>query len=273
MGGTHVSSGAGLGEVRTAGHFASPSRVAELQGQIKNLSEEQKRALQEQITRKQRQVLQAIPYNQLSAKQKEILVKLSKDTASSTNPTQGSDATNPTRYVTLKAGQMLTPEALRPVKPSIQIVRKAVAQPVQVIQITADDIFSDENIAAEIEVKAPSPVKTGPLRVKVFAKSLLKFANVIKEVEASVSAAGPRATVKESCPICKKIFSKSGLEGHIEAKHWISCSKCDKRFPVEQLEVHMKRDHELPRVPCAVCGKVVFSQVSFSCQSIFSPAE
>ena len=270
VGGTHVSSGAGLGEVHRAGHFASPSRVAELQGQIKNLSEEQKRALQEQITRKQRQVLQAIPYNQLSAKQKEILAKLSKDTASSTNPTQGSDATNPTRYVTLKAGQVLTPEALQPaVKPSIQIVRKVVAQPVQVIQITADDIFSDENIGAEIEVKAPSPIKTGPLRVKAFAKSLLKFANVIKEVEASVSAAGPRATVKESCPICKKIFSKSGLEGHIEAKHWISCSKCDKRFPVEQLEVHMKRDHELPRIPCAVCGKVVFSQVSFSCQPFF----
>ena len=31
--------------------------VAKLEGQIKNLSEEQKRALQEQIARKQRQVL------------------------------------------------------------------------------------------------------------------------------------------------------------------------------------------------------------------------
>ena len=36
--------------------FASPRRLEELQGQIKNLTEEQKRALQEQITRKQRQV-------------------------------------------------------------------------------------------------------------------------------------------------------------------------------------------------------------------------
>ena len=128
----------------------------------------------------------------------------------------------------------------------------------QVIQITAEDNFSEENIAAEIE--APIPVKTGPLRVKAFAKSLLKFANVIKAAEAGVTA-GPKATVKESCPICKKIFSKSGLEGHIEAKHWISCSKCDKRFPVDQLEVHMKKGHELPRVPCAVCGKKVPSQV------------
>ena len=235
----------------------------EVQALIKKLSEKQKLAIQEHIIDKQRQVLQGIPYNELSSKQKEILAKLSRDTASSTVTTQGSDATNPTRYVTLKAGQVLTPEALQPVKPSIQIMRKVVAQPVQVIQITADDNFSEENIAAEIEVKAPSPVRTGPLRVKAFAKSLLKFANVIKAAEASVSA-GPRATVKESCPICKKIFSKSGLEGHIEAKHWISCSKCDKRFPVGQLEMHMKRDHELPRVPCAVCGKVVFSQVSFS---------
>ena len=263
--GVHIAHG--FGEVQTAGNFASPSRVAELQGQIKNLSEEQKRALQEQITRKQRQVLQAIPYNQLSAKQKEILAKLSKDTASPIiSAQQGSDVTNSgnsTRYVTLKAGQVLTTEVLQPAKPSIQIVRKVVAQPVQIIQITADDVdkFSSENIAAEIEVKALSPVKTGPLRVKAFAKSLLKFANVIKEAEVT---AGPRATVKESCPICKKIFSKSGLEGHIEAKHWISCSKCDKRFPVEQLEVHMKKDHELPRVPCAVCDKVVFSQVNFS---------
>ena len=38
--------------------------------------------------------------------------------------------------------------------------------------------------------------------------------------------------------------------------------KCDKRFPVDQLEAHMKKDHELPRVPCASCGKVVFSQAS-----------
>ena len=41
------------GKLQGAGHFKSPSRVAELQGQIKNLSEEQKRALQEQIARKE----------------------------------------------------------------------------------------------------------------------------------------------------------------------------------------------------------------------------
>ena len=128
--GVHIAHG--FGEVQTAGNFASPSRVAELQGQIKNLSEEQKRALQEQITRKQRQVLQAIPYNQLSAKQKEILAKLSKDTASPIiSAQQGSDVTNSgnsTRYVTLKAGQVLSTEVLQPAKPSIQIVRKVVAR-------------------------------------------------------------------------------------------------------------------------------------------------
>ena len=112
VGGAHIPSGPG--EVHATGHFASPLRVAELQGQIKNLSEEQKRALQEQITRKQRQVLQAIPYNQLSAKQKEILAKLSKDTTSSSlSSTQGSDAIDSTRYVTLKAGQVLTPETCK----------------------------------------------------------------------------------------------------------------------------------------------------------------
>ena len=92
-----------------------------------------------------------------------------------------------------------------------------------------------------VEVKSWSPVKTGPIKVRVFAKAFLKFVNMIKEVEASASS-GPRATVKERCPVCKNIFSKSGLEGHIEAKHWISCSKCDKRFPVDQLEAHMNQD-------------------------------
>ena len=53
------------GEFQGASHFASPSRVAELQGQIKNLSEEQKRALQEQITRKQRQVQQREKLNNI----------------------------------------------------------------------------------------------------------------------------------------------------------------------------------------------------------------
>ena len=108
-----------------------------------------------------------------------------------------------------------------------------------------------------VEVKSWSPVKTGPIKVRVFAKAFLKFVNMIKEVEASASS-GPRATVKERCPVCKNIFSKSGLEGHIEAKHWISCSKCDKRFPVDQLEAHMNKDHELPRVPCAILSRWSF---------------
>jgi len=272
VGGTGTLGPPVQGELQGASHFASPSRVAELQGQIKNLSEEQKRALQEQITRKQRQVLQAIPYNQLSSKQKEILAKLSKETITPAISSSSPSTNSATRYVTLKAGQVLSADVAPPVKPSIQIVRKVVSPLPQVIQITADDKFSEENIAAEVEVKSPSPVRTGPIKVKAFAKAFLKFANVIKEVEASATS-GPRATVKESCPVCKKIFSKSGLEGHIEAKHWISCSKCDKRFPVDQLEAHMKKDHELPRVPCASCGKVVFSQVLSQHMDIFHTKE
>ena len=69
-------------------------------------------------------------------------------------------------------------------------------------------------------MKFRSPVKIGHIKVRTFAKAFLKFSNVIKEVEA-ITSSGPRATVKERCPVCKKIFSKSGLEGHIEAKHWI----------------------------------------------------
>ena len=143
-----------------------------------------------------------------------------------------------TRYVTLKAGQVLSANVAPHVKPNIQIVRKVVSPLTQVIQITEDNKFCEENIAAMVEVK------TGPIKVK--------FANMIRKVEAS-ALSGSRATV-ESCPVCKKIFSKSGLDGHIEAKHWTSCSKCDKRFPVDQLEAH----HELPRVPCAILARWSF---------------
>ena len=142
VGGTGTFGPPVQGELQGASHFASPSRVAELQGQIKNLSEEQKRALQEQITRKQRQVhqreklnnigdvlktnnllqlqvLQAIPYNQLSSKQKEILAKLSKETITPAISSFSPSTNSATRYVTLKAGQVLSADVAPPVKPSI----------------------------------------------------------------------------------------------------------------------------------------------------------
>jgi len=63
-----------------------------LQAQISTLTPQQKAELQAQITEKQKQVLQAIPYNQLSEKQKEILKRLTSPKQSSPSPQLGSKA-------------------------------------------------------------------------------------------------------------------------------------------------------------------------------------
>lgn len=64
----------------------SQKQMEVLQSQITQLSQKQKELLQAQITQKQRQVLQAIPYNQLSEKQKEILKRLSGKSSPSPTP-------------------------------------------------------------------------------------------------------------------------------------------------------------------------------------------
>jgi len=72
-------------------------------------------------------VLQAIPYNQLSLKQKETLAKLSKETSSPVISSPSLNTNEGTRYVTLKAGQVLSADVALHVKPNIQIVRKVVS--------------------------------------------------------------------------------------------------------------------------------------------------
>jgi len=64
----------------------SQKQMEILQNQITQLSQKQKEVLQAQITQKQRQVLQAIPYNQLSEKQKDILKRLSSNKPASPVP-------------------------------------------------------------------------------------------------------------------------------------------------------------------------------------------
>lgn len=318
------------------GQFASPARLEELQGQIKNLTEDQKRALQEQITKKQRQVLQAIPYNQLSAKQKEILKKLSGGKSPlpppSSSPTvQSRTITPPTRtttppsrtatppirtttppaaatkYITLKAGQVVSQAVKAPQvkKTNIQIVRRPAqkkAPELPVIEIGEDTVFSTESIAAEEQPGDPwqedleeeggvagdvtaDRAKVGGIRIKSFAKSMLKFANVLERVAVAPSSLAttpvrpttptgkPQATVKENCVKCKKIFSKSSIEAHMEAKHKIDCAKCQLKFLPEQLEDHMRTEHEMPKEACTVCGKVVYKQVLAQHIDIFHKAE
>ena len=320
------------------GQFSSPARLEELQGQIKNLTEDQKRALQEQITKKQRQVLQAIPYNQLSAKQKEILKKLSggksplpptvsSPTVQSRTATPPSRTATPpsstvtppirtttppasaTKYITLKAGQVINQAVKVPPakKTNIQIVRRPAqkkAPELPVIEIGEDTVFSNESIAAEEQPGDPwqedleeeagvagdtaaDRAKVGGIRIKSFAKSMLKFSNVLDKVAVTpvpvtptsarsptpTPTGKPQATVKENCVKCKKIFSKSSIEAHMDAKHKIDCAKCQLRFLPEQLEDHMRTEHEMPKEACTVCGKVVYKQVLAQHIDIFHKAE
>ena len=84
-------------------------------------------------------MLQAIPYNQLSSKQKEILAKLSMETITPAISSLSPSTNNVTRYVTLKAGQVLSADVAPHVKPNIQIVRTVVSPLPQVIHITEDN--------------------------------------------------------------------------------------------------------------------------------------
>ena len=84
-------------------------------------------------------MLQAIPYNQLSMKQKEILAKLSKETSTPAISSPSLKTNEGTIYVTLKAGQVLSADVAPHVKPNIQIVRTVVSPLPQVIHITEDN--------------------------------------------------------------------------------------------------------------------------------------
>ena len=289
-------------------NMVTPTRLVELQGQIKNLTEDQKRALQDQITRKQRQVLQTIPYNQLSAKQKDILKNLSTGklpqissallsscTPSPISPhmtTARTTLSPATKLFTQKSGQLLSPKPSLPSvkKTNIQIVRRVPMRTptLDVIKIPENYVFSDESIAAEVQPtdswqedlaevvdgdQSENP-KVGSLKIRSFARSMLNIQNMIVVMERSVTPTNKtQATVKVNCPKCKKIFSKTSIEAHIESKHKIDCAKCKKRFLSEDMKSHMKSEHELPREACNVCGKVVYKQVLAQHVDIFHKAE
>jgi len=109
-----ASSGSGA---MTAPQLQTARNMEALQAQISTLTPHQKAELQAQITEKQKQVLQAIPYNQLSEKQKEILKRL-------TSPKLSSSAPQP---VAAKGTGGMAPS--RVVKLSNKAVNQAQAQP------------------------------------------------------------------------------------------------------------------------------------------------
>jgi len=294
----------GLPQQNTAQY--SQKQMEVLQSQITQLSQKQKELLQAQITQKQRQVLQAIPYNQLSEKQKEILKRLSASKPASpttptvvptTNPTsvqirptvaQVSTAGQPSikkgrrKNVYNKIPELKNGQIVR--VPNSSFVTKAPEprEPVEAEPLIKEFVFSDDPIAAEsieiageaVTMVAPTefvetevdvavnsivknpqmstdqeqsaskpPSKVGSLKIKPIANAFQEISNIV----------APTATPKETCPHCKKIFSKAGMSQHIETRHKIQCGYCELRFLQEELNVHIQ-DH---MAPCSICKDIV----------------
>ena len=297
----------------------SPKQMEVLQSQITQLSQKQKELLQAQITQKQRQVLQAIPYNQLSEKQKEILKRLSASKPASPIPpttTAKQSVTPSPTFVQIRPNSAqgtvaassqskdskVDQNAKRARKKSVnnkipelkngQIVKLSASGNTNSAsklpesdskdKIITDFVFSEEPIEAEsieiageaVTMVAPTEfvsteldlaVKTivqNPLELdsdkktpaeppsKVGSLKIKSLANVFQDISNIVA---PTATPKETCTICKKIFSKAGLQQHIESKHKIQCSYCELKFLEEELSVHRKEHLE----PCSICKEIV----------------
>lgn len=294
----------------------SPKQMEVLQSQITQLSQKQKELLQAQITQKQRQVLQAIPYNQLSEKQKEILKRLSSSKPASPIPpqvtTSKQSSTQSPTFVQIRPNAVqtaaVTAAAQSKVDQNIKKTRKKsvnskvpeltnshiVKLPSSAVtfgkvqefdsgdQIITDFVFSEESIAAEnieiageaVTMVAPTefvsteldlavktisqnPLEISPDQVvdtvpnsKIGSLKIKSIANVFQDISNIVA---PTATPKETCTICKKIFSKASLQQHIESKHKIQCSYCDQKFLEEEINAHAKEHMET----CSICQEIV----------------
>jgi len=299
----------------------SPKQMEVLQSQITQLSQKQKELLQAQITQKQRQVLQAIPYNQLSEKQKEILKRLSASKPASplppsTTAKQSAGTPSPTIVQIRPNAAQVAAAASSQSKDSNRVdqnAKKARKKSVnnkipelkngQIVKLTptgnssgaaklpeldtkeqiiTDFVFSEDPIEAEsieiageaVTMVAPSDfgsseldlavknIEQNPLELdsdkqitteppsKVGSLKIKSLANVFQDISNIVA---PTATPKETCTICKKIFSKAGLQQHIESKHKTQCSYCELKFLEEELSVHTKEHME----PCSICEDII----------------
>ena len=173
---------------------------------------------------------------------------------------------------------------------SVSEVRRE--EPKDDLPLITEFTFSDEPIAAadtndddddDISIVPASnpldegePVSYGLINIKAFSKAFLNISNIIQTASSgSSSSVAPRsqtpttvkavtpptssrpitpttATLKETCPYCRKIFRKSGMSQHIEYKHKSKCDYCDKRYDAEELQAHLDREH---KADCNHCLK------------------
>jgi len=277
----------------------SAGQINVLQSQITQLSQKQKELLQAQITQKQKQVLQKIPYNQLSDKQKDILQRLNtKSPTPAATPAASLPSLVPrSSPVTITEGKTVRiRHAAAPLKntqsisisgvasrAAAPVKRKAVGRVVQLpsnatlsvipqeepavlepVLTEAELEFSEDPIAAEpAAVPAPDPVsdrRSGPFRVKTIGNAFQDIANILTGGASKMTPVKhTTATPKETCLYCKKIFSKSGITQHVDFKHKVPCQHCNQRLLKEMMENHIQTKH---KTVCRVCqASVVTSDI------------
>ena len=259
----------------------SSSQISSLQSQISQLSQKQKEQLQVQLAQKQKQVLQTIPYSQLSDKQRSTLKRLTPPQTSATkliitkNPGDARDVVNLSSGVTVVQTSTRTQARGRRSytrTSDAQSVLRGQDSPEDDLPVVSDFKFSDEPIALDdSDVQSMSKetvakgddvasVSYGPIKVRGIGRAFLDISNVVSApltapspLPAPASAerpTTPTATPKETCPHCRKIFSKSGLTHHVEFKHKEKCDHCDTRLLPTELESHQNSEH---KVSCGKC--------------------
>ena len=253
--------------------------------------------LQSQISQrgqqKQKQVVKAIPISQLSDKQKETLKRLSQGNPRSGRASVGrvtqtqvedievvslASQESRDRVVTKsrrRAPYTRTSHRLNITKSS-NLEKNQDQEELSDLPVITEFQGSDEPIAAGEEETDPIAIFSdleskedsttiGSLKIKSLARAFQNIANVSAERSSSpvavLSREKPitpsRATPKENCPYCRKIFSKSGISQHIEFKHKVKCERCDSRYLKEDLAEHIEKEH---KTPCLYCDLRLFSE-------------
>ena len=245
--------------------------------------------LQSQISQlglqKPQQVLKAIPISQLSEKQQDSLKRISqrKPRQNGELGTQGASI----EVVTLSSEE--TSKYRRRAPYTRTTPRVYVSKPISSektrdqeelsdLPIITEFIGSDEPITADEEETDPIAIfsdfdrkeestTVGSLKIKSLARAFQDIPNVSAEMSSSPSSVvtkekvitTSRATPKENCPFCRKIFSKSGISQHIDFKHKVKCNRCDYRYLEEELPDHIETKH---KTSCLYCDQRLFREES-----------
>ena len=178
----------------------SSSQISSLQSQISQLSQKQKEQLQVQLAQKQKQVLQTIPYSQLSDKQRSTLKRLTPPQTSATkliitkNPGDARDVVNLSSGVTVVQTSTRTQARGRRSytrTSDAQSVLRGQDSPEDDLPVVSDFKFSDEPIALDdSDVQSMSKetvakgddvasVSYGPIKVRGIGRAFLDISNVV----------------------------------------------------------------------------------------------